>query len=67
MFSRTFQPSAGDELSAMKVVDDQSSVRLPSSPSELFLSFLRLGLTAFGGPSMVAYFRKRRWSLRTGR
>ncbi len=25
---------------------------------ELFTSFLRLGLTAFGGPSMVAYIRK---------
>lgn len=30
-----------------------------SQPSimELFISFLRLGLTAFGGPSMVAYIR----------
>ena len=28
------------------------------SPSQLFLSFLRLGLTAFGGPSMIAYIRK---------
>jgi chromate transporter len=33
---------------------------------ELFTSFLRLGLTAFGGPSMVAYIRtmaveKKRW------
>ncbi|MHB8778968.1 MAG: chromate efflux transporter [Anaerolineales bacterium] len=27
------------------------------SISELFTSFLRLGLTAFGGPSMVAYIR----------
>jgi chromate transporter len=40
-------------------------VVLPSL-EELFLSFLRLGLTAFGGPSMVAYIRqmavdKRRW------
>lgn len=26
--------------------------------SELFTSFFRLGLTAFGGPSMVAYIRK---------
>lgn len=31
-----------------------------SQPSilKLFISFLRLGLTAFGGPSMVAYIRK---------
>jgi chromate transporter len=43
---------------------------MSSSPSpsiaELFFSFLRLGLTAFGGPSMVAYIRnlaveKKRW------
>ncbi len=26
-------------------------------PSRLFLAFLRLGLTAFGGPAMVAYIR----------
>ena len=28
------------------------------SITELFISFLRLGVTAFGGPSMVAYIRK---------
>ena len=33
---------------------------MPLQPSlvQLFLSFFRLGLTAFGGPSMVAYIRK---------
>jgi chromate transporter len=36
------------------------------SIAKLFISFLRLGLTAFGGPSMVAYIRtmaveKKRW------
>jgi chromate transporter len=36
------------------------------SPGWLFLSFLRLGMTAFGGPAMVAYIRelavkKKRW------
>jgi chromate transporter len=34
-----------------------SSTTQPSF-RELFTSFLRLGLTAFGGPSMVAYIRK---------
>ena len=27
------------------------------NPAALFVSFLRLGLTAFGGPAMVAYIR----------
>src|SRR4030066_1695277 len=28
------------------------------SASRLFLSFLRLGLTAFGGPAMISYIRE---------
>jgi chromate transporter len=30
----------------------------PPSPFSLFLSFLKLGATAFGGPAMVAYIRR---------
>jgi chromate transporter len=38
----------------------------PPSITQLFTSFLRLGITAFGGPSMIAYIRqmaveKKRW------
>ena len=28
------------------------------SASRLFFSFLRLGLTAFGGPAMISYIRE---------
>ena len=37
------------------------ALRVGGSPSllVLFASFLRMGLTAFGGPAMVAYIRKR--------
>ena len=48
---------------------DESMPLKPSSrvgPAKLFLAFLRLGVTAFGGPAMVAYIRemavtKKRW------
>ncbi|MBU4318538.1 MAG: chromate efflux transporter [Proteobacteria bacterium] len=42
------------------------SSKIQPSLTQLFSSFLRLGLTAFGGPSMIAYIRamavdKKRW------
>jgi chromate transporter len=45
---------------------DQGGYPKRAPPSSLFLTFLRLGLTAFGGPAMVAYIRdlavkKRHW------
>ena len=36
----------------------KSSIQNHPSKSELFLSFFRLGLTAFGGPAMIAYIRE---------
>lgn len=33
-------------------------IKTPPSSLRLFLSFLRLGLTAFGGPAMVSYIRE---------
>ena len=36
----------------------KSSFQNHPSKSELFLSFFRLGLTAFGGPAMIAYIRE---------
>ena len=38
-------------------LQDQDTAERPTLAS-LFLSFLRLGATAFGGPAMVAYIRK---------
>jgi len=30
----------------------------PAPPVKIFSAFFRLGLTAFGGPAMVAYIRR---------
>ena len=45
---------------------DRSPAASRTSPSLLFAAFFRLGLTAFGGPAMVAYMRelavsRKRW------
>ena len=40
-----------------RMTAEQTPNLIPSLHS-LFLRFIRLGLTAFGGPSMVAYIRK---------
>ena len=33
-------------------------IKYPATPSRIFAAFFRLGLTAFGGPAMVAYIRR---------
>jgi chromate transporter len=48
------------------VVEHQLTNEHNPRPIDLFLSFLRLGLTAFGGPAMVAYIgdlsvKRRKW------
>jgi chromate transporter len=54
MDPRMLKPS--EEVSVVEAVDGR---RVSESPSlrALFGSFLRLGVTAFGGPAMVAYIR----------
>lgn len=41
----------------MKEIPNQHAHQRPS-PAQLFGSFLRLGITAFGGPAMVAYIKE---------
>ena len=44
----------------MTTVDDENSpcIQHDVSPIHVFLAFLRLGSTAFGGPAMIAYIRR---------
>ena len=44
----------------------QDTLQSSPGPSDLFFSFLRLGLTAFGGPAMIAYIgemsiKRKKW------
>jgi len=61
-------PVIAQRTSAPQGLAPEDSAPLASSPSPrtIFLAFLRLGLTSFGGPAMVAYIRtmavkKKRW------
>ena len=56
------RPSAPQSLAP----EDSAPLAPSPSPRTIFLAFLRLGLTSFGGPAMVAYIRtmavkKKRW------
>lgn len=51
----------------MNTIEEQSTIRSKTALQELFISFFRLGLTAFGGPiAHIGYFReefviRRKW------
>src|SRR5512136_651086 len=50
----------------MRVMDTEPNRELNPRPTDLFFSFLRLGLTAFGGPAMVSYIgelsvKRKKW------
>ncbi|NMU93434.1 chromate transporter, partial [Achromobacter ruhlandii] len=61
------QPPFHDEHVASKPAASEAAPAMRGSCMEVFLAFLRLGLTAFGGPvAHLAYFReefvdRRRW------
>jgi len=40
------------------MTEDPNRHRFPATIGQIFIAFLRLGLTAFGGPAMVAYIRR---------
>ncbi len=61
-------PAAAQRAGAPRTLTPPGTVSLAPSPSPLaiFFAFLRLGVTSFGGPAMVAYIRnmavkKKRW------
>ena len=54
------------DISELSAISEQSQTGTRVPAVRLFLVFSRLGLTAFGGPAMVAYIRdlavkKKRW------
>jgi chromate transporter len=58
MFPRKAQKAAQQVVPALGQFRVEMSLNLRPSITQLFTSFLRLGITAFGGPSMVAYIHK---------
>ena len=59
-------PTARSSSSAEAASPEPASLATPPTPAAIFLAFLRLGVTSFGGPAMIVYIRnmtvnKKRW------